>query len=99
MIVYNVTVNVDDDVHEEWLKWMKEKHIPDVMATGIFTANNMFRLLVEEQQGTSYAIQYSCKTIEDYHRYRDEFAPRLQKEHTEKYGEKCVAFRTLLEQV
>ena len=99
MIVYNVTVNVDDDVHEEWMKWMKEKHIPDVMATGIFTANNMFRLLVEEQQGTSYAIQYSCKTIEDYHRYRDEFAPRLQKEHTEKYGEKCVAFRTLLEQV
>jgi hypothetical protein len=33
MIVYNVTVNIDGAVEQEWLKWMKEVHIPEVLAT------------------------------------------------------------------
>ena len=36
MIIYNVTVNVDEDVLPEWLKWMSRQHIPDVMKTGLF---------------------------------------------------------------
>lgn len=35
MIVYSVTVNIDSSIHEDWLAWMKSKHIPDVMATVI----------------------------------------------------------------
>lgn len=99
MIVYNVTVNVDHDVHDEWLKWMKEVHIPDVMATGFFTENRMFRLLVDEEQGTSYSIQYTCDSIEQYNSYREQHAPRLQKEVADRYKDKFVAFRTLLERV
>jgi hypothetical protein len=38
MIVYNVTINLDHDIHDEWVKWMKEKHLHDVMATGMFTS-------------------------------------------------------------
>lgn len=99
MIIYNVTVNIDNDVREEWLQWMKEKHIPDVLATGLFTENRIFRVLVEEENGTTYSIQYSCHTMQDYETYRDQHAPRLQKEHTEKYSGKFAAFRTLLEMV
>ena len=36
MIIYNVTVNVDEDVLSQWLRWMSENHIPDVMKTGLF---------------------------------------------------------------
>ena len=36
MIIYNVTVNVDEDVLSQWFKWMSEKHIPEVMKTGLF---------------------------------------------------------------
>lgn len=99
MIIYNVTVNIDDSVHDEWLKWMKEKHIPDVLKTGCFTENKMLKLLVEEESGTSYSIQYSCKTIDEFNRYQKEFAPKLQEEHRKRYADKFVAFRTLLEEV
>lgn len=99
MIIYNVTVNIDNDVREEWLQWMKEKHIPDVLATGLFTENRMFRVMVEEENGTTYSIQYACNSMQDYETYRDQHAPRLQKEHTEKYSGKFAAFRTLLEKV
>jgi len=97
MIIYNVTVNIDNDVREEWLQWMKEEHIPDVMNTGYFTEYRICRVLVEEEQGTTYSIQYTCANMKDLEDYKSKHAPRLQKEVADKYGDKLVAFRTLLE--
>ena len=97
MIIYNVTVNIENDVREEWLQWMKEKHIPDVMATGHFTEHKICKVLVDEEEGTTYSIQYSCRNMADYEQYHKNHAPRLQKEVKDKYADKFVAFRTLLE--
>jgi len=99
MIIYNVTVNIDNDVHDEWLKWMKEKHIPDVMATGYFLENKLCKVLVEEEQGTTYSFQYTCASIDDLKEYQRTHAPRLQKDVADKYANKFVAFRTVLEVV
>jgi len=97
MILYNVTVNIDEAVHDEWLTWMKEVHIPDVLNTGMFFDNKICRIHAEEQGGKSYSIQYLARSWEDYNRYQDEFAPKLQQEHTTKYQGKFAAFRTILE--
>jgi hypothetical protein len=99
MIVYNVTVNIDESVHQEWLRWMKNTHIPDVMSTGYFIDNRICRLLNVEDEGATYSIQYTCKNRKDYEDYLEKHAPRLQKEHAERYKDKFVAFRTLLEVV
>lgn len=100
MILYNVTVNIDDSVHDEWLAWMKRKHIPDVLATGLFTGNKIFRITsLEEGEGNTYSLQYFCKSIDDYEKYQKEFAPRIQAEHSERYKDKFVAFRTIMELV
>jgi len=96
-IIYNVTINIDDDIKEEWLQWMKTVHIPDVMATGCFEEFKICRLLVEEEKGTTFAIQYTAKSLEAFENYQKNFASALQKEHSEKFKEKFVAFRTLLE--
>ena len=99
MIIYNVTVNIDDDVHEDWVTWMRDVHIPDVMATGYFLENRFAQVLVEEQQGTTYSIQYLCKNLLDLEEYQNGHAPRLQADHTSRYEGKFVAFRTLLKVV
>lgn len=99
MIVYNVTVNVDLDIHDEWLKWMKDVHILEVMQTGLFFENRMFKVMVDEEAGVTYSIQYSCNNMNDYNTYQQQHAPALQQKHKQKYGEKFVAFRTLLQKV
>ena len=99
MIIYNVTVNIEDGVHDEWIQWMQTVHIPDVMSTGFFLENKICKILVHEEQGTSYSIQYTCANIKDYEEYQRDHAPRLQKQHADKYANKFVAFRTLLEVV
>lgn len=97
MILYNVTVNIDENVAEEWLQWMKEKHIPDVMATGMFLENRICRIDGFEEGGLSYAIQYVAPDQAHYDRYQEEFAAKLQEEHTLRYQGKFGAFRTVLE--
>lgn len=97
MILYNVTINIDEAVHDEWLKWMKEVHIPDVMNTGLFIDNKICRIHAEEKGGKSYSIQYISKSWTDYKNYQKKYAPALQEEHTKKYNGKFVAFRTILE--
>ena len=79
---------------------MKEVHIPDVMATGMFTNYKMMHILgMDEGEGITYAIHYECKSRQNLEQYQNQYAPRLQKEHIDKYKDKFVAFRTLMEVV
>jgi hypothetical protein len=100
MIIYNVTVKIDHDVHEDWLDWMKNIHIPDVMKTNVFSENRICRLLtVDESDGITYAIQYGCKDMAAFDKYQKEYAGELQRDHTKRYQGKFAAFRTLMEVV
>ncbi|MGA1581954.1 MAG: DUF4286 family protein [Saprospiraceae bacterium] len=99
MILYNVTVQIDHDIQDDWISWMQTIHIPDVMNTGLFSSWRMCKILGQEENptGVSYAIQYTCASMKDFIRYRDHFAADLQKEHSTRYAGKYAAFRTLLE--
>ena len=97
MIIYNITVNIENDICAEWLQWMREKHIPDVMSTGYFNEFKICKVLVDEEQGSTYSIQYTCDNLAKVEEYKMTHSKRLQKEHAEKFANKFVAFRTLLE--
>ena len=100
MILYNVTVNIDLEVEQEWLDWMKETHIPNVMSTGLFYENRFFRLLHEvEEGGVNYSVQYFTDTMDKITEYQKDHAPALQAEVKEKFEGRYVAFRSLLESV
>lgn len=96
MILYNVTVSIDEKVAEDWLIWMKEVHIPDVMKTGLFSESRICRILAYEEGGFSYSIQYLAASMQDYEKYERDHAPALQEDHSSRYQGKFAAFRTLL---
>jgi hypothetical protein len=97
MFIYNVTVNISDDVHQKWLQWMKQTHIPEVMKTGCFIDNQILKVLYLEDEGHTYSVQYKFLEMPDIERYQKEFAAGLQAEHKALFGEKYTAFRTLLQ--
>jgi hypothetical protein len=97
MIIYNVTISIDHSVHDDWIHWMRSVHIPDVMATGHFLEHKICKVLVDDDSGITYSIQYTASTMEDLEAYQKNEAPRLQKDHSDRYKDKFVAFRTLLE--
>jgi hypothetical protein len=100
MLLYNVTVGIDKEVEERWIQWMKEIHIPRVLGTGLFVSHKFYRILHDNQDGTSsYSIQYFSNSLDDVQRYLEEFAPGLIREHLAEFKDRHVAFRTLLEEI
>ena len=96
MILYNVTVSIDPAVSEDWLDWMRKQHIPDVMATGCFIESRISRVHGEEDGGMTFTITYLSPDQQKLNEYREVHAPRLQKDHSERYEGRFAAFRTFL---
>lgn len=100
MIIYNVTINIHESVHDKWMDWMQHKHISDVLATGKFTSARMVKVLVDEEMGgTTYSVQFCADNREQLDRYYAEDAPRLREESARLFGDKMLAFRTELEHI
>jgi gamma-glutamylcyclotransferase (GGCT)/AIG2-like uncharacterized protein YtfP len=100
MYIYNVTINIDESVHDPWLQWMRDTHIPDMLATGKFTEAKMCRVMVEEEMGgITYSVQYSCLSKDLLAQYYAEDAERLREDGMRRFEGKFVAFRTELELV
>ncbi|MEM1003167.1 MAG: DUF4286 family protein [Bacteroidota bacterium] len=97
MIIYNVTVNVDHSIEDQWLDWIKI-HIPKVLATGKFKEAKLTKVLIEEELGgTTYSIQFRAISKDSLKDYYLNYANALRKEGLELFGEKTLSFRTELE--
>ena len=100
MLLYNVTITLELDIQEDWLRWMRETHIPDVMATNMFVSYRMSKLLGHEHEDSAiYTIQYLVKDMATLKKYMSELAPALQEDHQKRYKDKYAAFRTVMELV
>ena len=98
MLIYNVTSNVDESVHEEWLKWMTTEHIPQVLSTGKFEKATLTKVLIEDEVGTvTYSVQYRVNPREALEAYYQNNAPRLRAEVNKKFADKVLSFRTELD--
>jgi hypothetical protein len=100
MIIYNVTIKVEAGIAGEWLQWMQQIHIPEVIATGCFTHAVTVRLLdIDDTEGPTYAVQYHAESKANYNRYIDKFAEELRQKGFNKWGNKFIAFRSLMQVV
>ena len=95
MLLYHVTIKIDADAAVEWLEWMREKHIPEVMATGRFESYRLVKMYADETDGITYSIQYITKDMDAIEQYMRLEAPALQADHKNRYEGKFVAYCTL----
>jgi Domain of unknown function (DUF4286) len=97
MIIYSVTVIIKKDTEDPWLKWMRELQIKEVMKTGYFLNWEMLKLLSPEASTDEmrYVISYKSTSLGDLNEYLQKEAPRLKKEHTDKFSGKVKALRAV----
>ena len=97
MIIYNVTINVSDEIHDQWINWMKEDHIPKVLSTDLFVSASLNRIISNKDTGTTYAVAYKIESLSLLQKYETEFAPKLRNEYGLKFLDKAPAFRTIMQ--
>ncbi|MCY1531658.1 hypothetical protein D9M68_668910 [compost metagenome] len=99
MLIYNVTIILEEDIADEWLTWMKDIHIPEVMATHKFTSSRLLKVVDSPNEGITYCAQYMAASLADYEAYQTDFAPALQAKTLARFENKFVAFRSLMQLV
>lgn len=99
-VVYNVTVKVEKSIVAEWLQWVVEEHAPQIVNTGCFSKFIVLKLLeYDDEESATYAVQYFANTIDGYNTYTKQFADQFSKKSFDRWGDKFVAFRTVMEVV
>ena len=97
MVIYNVTTKVDWSIADEWVQWMLDIHIPEVIGTGYFEKHQFVQLLeVEQEDGPTYAVQYFAASEQHYEHYLQQYAAAFSKESINKWGKKFIAFKSLM---
>ena len=98
MIIYNVTTNIHESVHDQWMIWMQHKHIPEMIATGKFTSARLVRVLVEEEMGgVTYSVQFTTDSLATLEKFYQEEDAVFQAEGLKLFGDKMLTFKTELQ--
>lgn len=94
---YLVYVWVDREIATDWLTWMCDVHVPDVVQTACFLDAFVVRDSEGDRDGrVAYRVLYRARSEAELERYQRDFAPALQAEHTERYEGRFEARRELL---
>lgn len=95
-VLYNVTIGINPAKIEEWKRFMREDHLPKIFASNCFESYRMCRIVDEQADSTTIAVQYIAHSMEDLQKYHENHAPKLQQEHLAKFGGDAVAYRSVL---
>ena len=100
MFIYNIATKVDNDIKDEWLRWQKKVHIPDVMSTGLFYDHGFFKLLEQDQSdGKTFLINFFSESKSLYESYINHHSQRFTEKILHKWRGKFFVFQSLLESV
>lgn len=100
MIIYNVTIKVHESIKQDWLQWLKEEHIPDIINSGCFTHAVILRLIeVDDSEGPTYAVQYYAESKGLYNNYIENHSAQMRQKGFDKWGDKFIAFRSVMQVV
>lgn len=82
MLTYEITAVVRADLIDEYERFMRERHIPDLMRTGAFVDASFSR-----SAPGRYRMRYESQGREELDRYLSEHAPRLRAHFIETFPE------------
>lgn len=100
MIIYNTTIKVDWDIHNEFKLWVEEEVL--VNATSIESIQNskFLKLLdVDTSDGMTYCIQHYFDSMENYNQYKLTGDRAFKEALATRYSDKLVIFASVLAEV
>lgn len=100
MILFSLTVNIDNGLEAEWLEWMRQTFIPNLWLTGFFQEKRFLRLLSnDEEGGVTYSLQLTLESLSKYHEFEKNHFQDFRNILYGKYAGQLVDFHTVLETV
>ena len=98
MYVLNITFFVHESIEEKWLEWSKPKFESIKETSSYFHEFTLMRLLShKEPDQITYTCQLRADSAHKIQLFEIEIEPDLLNENKEKFGEKSVFFKSLMQ--
>lgn len=98
MIIFNVTIKADLDIHNDFLDWVRDYSCRE--REGIRMPSRVFRLMgVDASDGITYCLQHYFTDIEALNNFRTGGELAFREELADRYSDKLVIFATVLSEV
>ena len=97
MLLFNVTVIIEEDSAADWLQWMQESHIPQLMDRECFVSHRLLKIVDSPNEGLSYCIQFIAEDEARHQTFLDLHEQLFIAEMYNRYPNKLVTFSTLME--
>ena len=95
MIIYNVTVTLNENIHSRWVEWIRHEHITEVLSTRLFKKAILSRIISNKE--LTYTIAYYAENSSKLESYKKNYSNQLRQKSFEKFGDSALSFRTELE--
>ena len=83
---------VHESIHSPWLQWLKEVHVPEVLATNCFTKATIAKLLeIDDSEEPAYAVQYLAESKASYNLYIEKYTDLLRQKSFDQWGNQFIA--------
>lgn len=98
MLIYNITLKIDWSIQPQWLAWIKQVYIQNIMSSGCFVKHQLVRLReIEEEEGPTYALQLYALSKQKYNEFIEYFLVENEALSYEKWKNGVLSFSTLME--
>ncbi len=100
MLIFNITFLVSDKVHNTWLKWVREEHIPFMIDSTYFSQPQVARVVTSDKEdGTSFSVQFHVDDLRTLKQWNQEYSAKLKANCSQNFGTEVLFFTTVLELV
>jgi hypothetical protein len=100
MLIVNTTYQVSEDCLTDWLFWVKNEYIPEVIKTELLVKPRLSKLMVEAEPGNvSYALQFEVDTLDVLENWFERYGTEMQTVMGNRFRDKVMGFTTLMEVV
>ncbi|WP_207533861.1 DUF4286 family protein [Desertivirga arenae] len=97
MVLFNITVIIDDSINDEWISWIKEIFIPEAMSSNLIASNRLLKVLDSPNEGVTYCLQFILDDIGSYQSFQQNQFALLMDKQALHFTNKFVSFSTLME--
>ena len=97
MIIYNVTVTLNENIHSRWVEWMRHEHIPEVLSTRLFKKAVLSRIISAKE--LTYAIAYYAENSSKLESYKKNYSNQLRQKSFEKFGKIIKASSEIIKKI
>ncbi len=97
MLLYNTTYHVEEEVEKNFLIWLNEVYIEEVLKNGVLKSPRLCRVLSHHDNGSCYSLQWEVEDSMQLHHWHLQQGVKLNEQLLQIFKDKVVGIPTLME--